>query len=234
MKAKKSVILTFLVVAMLVVAAASISFAAERKVVTITSAPTDINIDGNLNEWPTAALISFEPRNAGRSSGVLYFMYDQDNLYIAGEVKDGSPALNNQTGGNVYKGDGIEVFINTDPNADPNRNSMGPDDRQFDINPGTQSTWCWQNNAAIEGAEVVFKKTDFGETETGYVVEAKIPLKSLNPKFAFVPGNQISFAAAIDFSNDDGTDRDVQATWNHGPDAPLFAYPNLWGTAIVK
>lgn len=209
--------------------------AAEGQVVNIFPAPEGMEIDAELTEWHTAALISGEPRTSTRATGVLYFMYDDENLYVAGEVKDGSPMLNqNKMVPEVYKGDGVEVFIETDPSAPADRENYADTDRQFALVMGPEPhSWMWATNDSLEGTVIKTRVVE-SETNGGYVFEAKVPLKSIHPDFDLESGMEIGFSAGLDFSNREGTDRDVQQTWNAGSNAPLFAFPRLFGTAVIK
>ena len=198
-----------------------------------------MTIDADLSEWNSAALVSAFPEDASSRAGILYFMYDKDNLYVAGEVKDESPLMNDKVGTDaIWNGDCIEVYICADPNADPKRMEYGPNDRQFGLAMAPKpSTWCWQNGKPLEGAVVVTKEVEFGsDKHPGYVFEAKIPQKSIHPNLNLkaLKGKKIGFAAAIDFSNAEGSAREIQHSWSFASNGAAWNNPSVWGTAFIK
>ncbi|MGE5598703.1 MAG: sugar-binding protein [Bacteroidota bacterium] len=224
-----------LILLTLSVAVAGSALAYVRKEINIYPAPAGLKIDGKLDEWHTSAIVSQDPKK-GRESAVLYFMYDKDNLYIAGEIKDATPLLNDKVKvAEVYQGDAIEIFISADPKADPERESYAPTDRQFALVMGKQPhSWMWATNGDLPGTEIAAVVTDFGENNPGYIFEAKVPLKSIHPDLKLAPGMKIGFDCAVDFSTEDGTNREIQHSWNAGSNSGIWAVPKLWGYANIK
>ena len=205
--------------------------------VNITQAPGEMKIDANLEEWSTGTLIASIPQKASECSGIAYFMYDKNNLYIAGVTRDNTPMKNaNINTRNCWNGDALEIYISTSSGSDPERTSYNETDRQIGLVFGeTVHTWCWQLEGKIKNAKIVAKiiESDRENAPTGYTFEAKIPLESINPDFNLKPGMEIGFASDYSFGNKEGV-REVQPSWNAGQEPGFHANPSYWGIAKIK
>ncbi|MFN6037908.1 MAG: carboxypeptidase-like regulatory domain-containing protein, partial [Bacteroidota bacterium] len=89
---------------------------------------TDILIDGliNENEWSSS---TFEISENGKFN----LMYDDEMLYLAGNITDKSPLINLKDEADIWNGDAIEFAIGTNPDADPNRSRYLLSDLQLGI-----------------------------------------------------------------------------------------------------
>jgi Carboxypeptidase regulatory-like domain len=76
----------------------------------------DVLIDDSPSVWGG-------PQNVG---GRFKLMYDATNLYVAGDLTFVHNRLNSNPGGDTYKGNGIELYLQNDP-FDPNRTAYNPD-----------------------------------------------------------------------------------------------------------
>ncbi len=104
----------------------------------ILPAPKDVNIDGDLAEWPAAGELSLFPDEsmAEKFSVKGRMLYDADNLYIGGVVRDPTPLVNRYTAASDYKNswnaDSIQVRLIVDPTipkpypTGDQRNNAGP------------------------------------------------------------------------------------------------------------
>jgi len=185
----------------------------------ILKAPAPINVDGVLDEWSFAFPIQFSQATM-RSwmrpvadnwvstddemhSGTLYQMYDADNFYFAGEMKDDDPGFFSES---EWASDCIEYYFGNWDVGDeivPCTGTLGwvdaaNGDWSFQLNIGfdvaSDSVRVVGYNGLVgtlAGADAVYKLTD-----DGYILEGAIPLASLTSPatgntFTFVEGTRI-------------------------------------------
>ncbi|MBU1027326.1 MAG: hypothetical protein KKA31_06310, partial [Candidatus Margulisbacteria bacterium] len=202
-----------------------------------------IVIDGKLTEWSKAAPISlkgasFFKEGIGWSgdddlSGDIYLMWDDENLYIAADVNDNYPMINNQKKRDVWNGDAIEVVMSVDPKADSSRTSFTGGDYQLGFGTGNgkdnpAEIWNWQRRRAPTGSEIAVKKK---AKPLGYVLEAKIPWEFFRIKGNLSRGAKIGFDVAIDDADATGK-REKQFIWNG--DFFFYKDPSVWGVLELK
>lgn len=143
--------------------------------------------------WPGPEDLSARVQLAWRSEG----------LYLAAEVRD-DQLQQSQRGSLIYKGDHLEVFIDTTPDADTGRTSLGAGQFQFGLSPGNfrrtgdalvdvgAELFVFRpENTAAEGAGLASRRTD-----DGYVIEALLPFALMDietPK----PGMPLGLEVAL-------------------------------------
>jgi hypothetical protein len=76
----------------------------------------EVDIDDSPSVWGG-------PQNV---SGRFKLKYDATNLYVAGDLTFVHNRLNSNSGGDTYKGNGLEIYLQNDP-YDPNRTAYDPD-----------------------------------------------------------------------------------------------------------
>jgi hypothetical protein len=76
----------------------------------------EVDVDDSPSVWGG-------PRNV---SGRFKLKYDGTNLYLAGDLTFVHNRLNSNSGGDTYKGNGVELYLQNDP-YDPNRTAYDPD-----------------------------------------------------------------------------------------------------------
>ena len=132
--------------------------------------------------------------------GKLRYLWDQQNLYLLVEVRDSHV---NCARGAAWNQDSVEFYL--DRNMERSK-SYQVDDAQFRV-----SCIGGVSFGATTGTRIIAKVQT---TKTGYIAEAKIPWKFVEPK----PGLQIGFDAQI---NDDAGAGRRQAVmkWNQATDA---------------
>ena len=81
----KKVLVVFMMILLVLGLSTSIFAYDDNTIVNITRAPAEMKIDANFDEWSTGTIIAPQAKDASSCSGIAYFMYDQDYLYIAGE-----------------------------------------------------------------------------------------------------------------------------------------------------
>ena len=153
-----------------------------------------IAVDGNLGDWtgvPNAVDIN-QPeqavwgagawRSTDDMSGTVHLAWRQEYLFVAAEVVDDVVAQA-ERGGNIWKGDHIEVYIDAEPDFEPNRESVGEGQFQLGISPGNflntgdsftdcpPEAFCFRpQGTAVDGILVAAVPTP-----DGWTLEAAIP-----------------------------------------------------------
>ena len=166
-----------------------------------------ITIDGNLDDWNLDSPAVVKEMNQIIRDGQLwkgendcsvtfYLAWDEDNLYIAAEVTEDTPfgAIEMLE---IAEQDNLELFLSTDPNADPARTEFGTNDFliYFSMDEGDWSTAVDRSMLPKEVMKSVRFKTigmDGGEnvlpgyecaavpTTKGFVWEAVLPWAALS------------------------------------------------------
>jgi hypothetical protein len=152
-----------------------------------------ITIDGKADagEWDTAykATMDRPHQDAFRAdtswkgpedfSGTYSFKWDENALYILGEVRDATPRLNDKEAPEYWNGDGAEFALGLD-DSDPERTSPLPTD--FKVTIGVGATPGWQ--IRIEGEDQAIGEVGNNlvvtNTADGYLFELQIPWSILN------------------------------------------------------
>lgn len=132
-------------------------------------------IDGDISEF-TGAFIFLE--NSHGNTAKYWFMWDDDNLYVAGDVKDTDiEAVLTEEDSNLWSDDSIEFIVDTLLNGGSKPQS---DDYKFWISARGVKTdskaydKTWDSRMVFE---VVMDGTlNDDAPDTGYVFEASIPL----------------------------------------------------------
>ncbi len=138
-----------------------------------------IKLDGDLTEWQAAAPVKVDTkenilRGASQWEGpetasfVAYFLWDDQNLYIAAAVQ--APGHRQiMTGAEVWKGDTLLVYLDT-------KHQGSSVDQKFTLaqTPDGPQVWNWKGGGFLAEAQMAWK-----QTASGYNYEAAIPWKSL-------------------------------------------------------
>jgi hypothetical protein len=151
---------------------------------------TPPEIDGDLSEWDglfctyVAAAENISYGGAGSWSGPadlsgrVCYGWDEENIYVALNVED-DIIVQRYIGGNMWMGDHVELWFDTQLQLDFDSTEAGDDDYQIGISPG--------NFADVPADFVIFappsdpawykSMVDFAvvQTATGYAAELKIP-----------------------------------------------------------
>jgi hypothetical protein len=192
-------------------------------------------VDGSLSGWQLGSPISMKDLSFLKEgldwkgpqdlSGSAYLMWDNENLYLAAEIKDANPLVNLKQKQDIWNGDAIEMVMSADPSADPKRTTFASSDYQIGFSPGDGKEnlpviWNWQRHRSPTGSEIVAKKT-----KDGYILEAKIPWEFFR---GFVPAKGTKLGFDIAFDDADYTkERERQFIWNG--DYDFYKDPSVWG-----
>jgi len=160
--------------------------------------------------------------------------WDGSFLYVAFKVKDDIYAQN-ASGADIYKGDSVELLIDTDLYGDFYTTTLNADDYQLGISPGkgdisapTEAYLWYPRNVAGTRTQVVAVSS----SSTGiYRIEARIPWSMLGvtPK----SGMALGFVASV--NDNDNTSENVQETMmSSDPRRTTFLDPTIWGELILR
>src|SRR3989339_29100 len=207
--------------------------------------PGNLTINGDLADWNKSqpiVMVDASFLKEGLSwqgpedlSGQAYFMWDEENLYLAAEISDKIPLVNNKQTQDIWNGDALEIVLGLNPAAEPSRSSIERGDYQLGLGTGNDKgnnpgIWNWQRRRSPNGSEIVVKKTG---SPAGYILEAKIPWASFRAEKYFTPtkGLKIPFDIAFDDADETGL-RERQFIWNG--DYYFYKDPSVWGILELK
>lgn len=192
-------------------------------------------IDGNFDEWnleryPVMNVVYGASNWSGEAdlSGNIMVGWDENNLYIAGRVKDDTYAQN-ATGENIFQGDSVEVLLDTNVPADYYLNSLSQDDYQLGISPGTPTlntnpeAYLWYPSA-LAGTRTKVKASAVA-VDGGYRLEMKIPWNT----FGVIPAKGEHFGFAFSISDNDKPGKNIQQTVVSNIIPRVFTDPTTWG-----
>jgi len=215
----------------------------EKKVAIAVKAASPLKIDGNLTGWDKSNPISMKDVSFFKEglawggpadlSGNAYLSWDENNLYLAAEITDSMPLVNNKKGQDIWNGDAIELVMSTNPGADPKRESFDTTDYQIGFGTGDGKTnpptiWSWQRRRTPTDSEIVVKKS---AKPLGYIMEAKIPWSFFPNSFVPSSGTKVGFDIAFDDADKTG-ERERQLIWNG--DYYFYKDPSVWGMLEFK
>ena len=198
---------------------------------------TPPTIDGDWSEWkdltteyPANNVVWGRDKWTGEDdlSSSFHIGWDNSYLYIAVKVRD-NKYVQNAPGADLYKGDSIEVLMDTKLQDDYYYNQLSPDDFQLGISPGrpdpsgTKEAYLWfpDNIAGGRSGVKIASRLESGM----YRLEAAIPWNI----FEMTPANGMHYGFALSVSdNDDPTQNVQQKMVSNDPNRRL-ADPTTWG-----
>ncbi len=195
------------------------------------------NINGNLDDWrtkdeyPIQSVVFGAANYTGLSdvSGKFRIGWDYRALYVAVIVTDDT-LVQTQHGAQMYKGDDVEIQLDTNLYGDFYVESITADDFQIGLSPGvppgtSPEAYLWYppgKARALPEAEIAVLLTTHG-----YIMEAAIPWTVIG--FKPSPGLQMGFA--INISDNDLPGQAVQQTMvSNAPYRTMW--PTSWGTLV--
>ncbi len=187
-------------------------------------------LDGDLGDWASVpnAFVFRRPAQVvwGRGawtgpadlSGRGWIAWRRDHLYIAVEVTD-DLVRQSQPGSGMWRGDHVELFLDTAPELEPNRSGFGRGQFQFAFSPGNfrhtgdplvdcpPGAWCFRPaGTSAESVRVASKRT-----ARGWQLEAAIPWRLLgvkNPK----AGMPLNYELALSDTDSDEPRQETMMT----------------------
>ena len=202
---------------------------------------TPPKLDGNWDEWTSKAypdtFVIFGANNwTGPEDleGSFRIGWDEKYLYLAIKVRD-DKYVQNATGSLLYRGDAIEVLLDSDLQGDFASNQLNFDDYQLCVSPGNPDTNGVKEVQLYLPRNVAGERTDVkvgSMSSTGlYRIEIAIPwsLYGQTPQ----SGKQYGFALRI--SDNDNPNENVQQSMVANLAGNNLSNPTTWGElTLVK
>jgi len=220
-----------------------------------------IVIDGDLAEWNTTSPLALVEqsqviRDADFWGGPLdlsakiYVMWDRENLYLGADVAEDTP-FRAATILPFDLQDSFEVYLSTNPEADPNRESYESTDfrvlllidndywdtaidRTMVADPkGFHSRGISGGESVLSGFECAVRQTTLG-----FTYEAVIPWRNFAsaqiPPFVPEPGDRIGFDFVITDTQYPcpGEEYIPQISWSG--DSRCVRNPSVWGVLVFE
>lgn len=200
-------------------------------------------IDGDWSEWkkvareyPANALVYGKTnwKNEDDLSASYYVGWDATYLYIAVKVHD-DKYVQIAKGADIYKGDSIELLLDTNLKTDYYYNKLSADDYQIGIsagNPnikeGKREAYLWYPTSEAG----TLKNVEIAALDEGaiYRVEAAIPWADLG--VTPVKGMHMGFAISV--SDDDNSGKAVQESMVSSDATRNLVDPTTWGDVVLK
>jgi len=177
-----------------------------------------LSIDGNLDDWNTVPdKIVLDSKNhvtyntdkwkdARDLSATVQLAWRPEALFVAATVTDDT-FRQTQRGMNLWKGDHLELYLDTAPDTDPAQTLFGKRQFQIGLSPGNFShtgdalTDIPPEAYAFLPAGTVLKDTQVAarRTANGYIIEASIPWTN----FHFKPQAGLPLAVEMAVSDTD-------------------------------
>jgi len=196
------------------------------------SAPT---INGDLSDWGLGiyqanSLVygAADHVSEGDLSANLMVGWDVNYLYIGSRIKD-DIYVQISNGAYIYKGDSIEILLDTDVRTDFYYDVLSYDDYQLGVSPGNPSrgtnpeAYMWYP-LSVKGPR---SQVQIGvlSTANGYHLELAIPwsLYGISP----YSGQHFGFAFSV--SDNDNAGQAVQQTMISNVPTRMLTHPMTWG-----
>jgi hypothetical protein len=197
-------------------------------------------LDGVWDEWTTKAypatnLVFGASQWSGKNDLGASFRIGWDYRYLYLAVKVGDDTyVQEDSGANIYKGDSIEILMDTDVQDDFESGQLNSDDYQLGISPGSPDPgnhpeaylWFPRN---VAGPLPKVRIGAVGGTNL-YRVETAVPwsLYGITPE----PGMHFGFVLRV--NDDDDPDNDVQQSVVANVPGSSLADPTTWGDLVLE
>ncbi len=196
--------------------------------------------DGYADDWPadlpwydlTQVTYGFEHYQGPHDlRGRFRVAWDQDYLYLFWDVTD-DVFVQTQRGALLYKGDSVEILVDTNLARDFYNRYLDVDDYQIGFSPGSPpgqnpEAWLWYPQSLA--GPVLGVRVAARPTEAGYMLEAAVPWHRLN--LMPYPGLDVGFATSI--SDDDVPGSALQQTLISSSPFRHLTDPTTWGELLL-
>jgi len=217
-----------------------------------TVQPLDITIDAAKDEWynsltnPDDGLIHLPsraylregaftaPTNDNDLSMTIYSAWDTTYLYYYAEVKDDIILVNNST---TYQNDNLEIKYDPDPSIIGTSGAIQTRVTAYDSSDalnvaGVDNITGDKDLKDVDGNNYIATPEDYARAETdgGYILEWRIPLKYLNKSNRKIKkGVGSVFGCAINIGDNDDVQREHMLQWSAGMADAVWSNPKLHG-----
>lgn len=196
-------------------------------------------IDGEFSDWKlerysVTSVVAGGSRYTGEEdlSAKVMFAWDDNNLYLAARVKD-DRYVQNADGEELFKGDSIEILIDTDVAGDYYFDELNGDDFQIGMSPGISQpgnapeAYLWFPKAKAGAIDRV--KVGATRVDDGYRIEASIPWSELS----IIPRKGQHFGFAFSVSDNDAPGEKVQQSMVSTAPRRALLNPASWGNLTL-
>lgn len=210
-----------------------------------TEFSTPPTIDGDLADWgdapctlvDSADQISFGDHDTWTGpddlSGRVCYGWDATTLYVGFDIVD-DVIVQKYTGTNIWRGDHVELWFDTQLQLDFDSDQAGGDDYQIGVSPGNfddvpPDFFIWTPPTLIENyASVQYAVI---QTERGYAAEMAIPASVLS---GLRPAPDHAIGATFDPSDTDTPGSSEQELMLSTAPHTQWGVPTLWNNLILK
>ncbi|MBN2712328.1 MAG: hypothetical protein JXR97_07810 [Planctomycetes bacterium] len=191
------------------------------------------SMDGDLSEWKDKCQFALvNPKvNGNDASGFGYLAWDEDNLYVAVDMRD-DQIYNTQHRPKLYREDSMELFVSTVPRD--KYSGYGENDYQFFITPtsaeGKVVVGRLADRESGEVVDVEGAKYNVGKTKIGWRAELALPWKSFS-KFDAKAGGKVAIEVRV---NDADT---THKRWKIDPEDSGYIPPEepaKWSLVLLE
>lgn len=210
------------------------------KAASISTKPT---LDGSWAEWrdsttlyPIPFVVWGAKNWTGKADLEASFgaVWDNTNLYVGFKIID-DKYVQNATGKDMYKGDSVELLIDTNLNGDLAVQQLNADDYQVGLSCGNPSksvapeAYLWFPTSK-EGSKTSYKVVCVFDSGF-YRVEASIPWE----KLGITPSKDMTVGFAASVNDNDNASENVQQSMLSTAQNRVLADPTTWGwLTLVK
>ena len=197
-------------------------------------------IDGVWDEWNSSqypanhVVYGSENWVSNQDLGASFrIAWDSTNLYLAAKVGD-DHYVQNASGQEIYKGDSLEILLDTDLCSDYYSNTLNSDDYQLGISPGRSDIngpkeaflWFPKGFAGSRPSVLIASVSQNGI----YRVEAAVPwnIFGVSPR----TGDVLGFAFSV--SDNDDSIANIQQTMVSSVTTRRLTNPMTWGNLTLK
>ena len=196
-------------------------------------------IDGILDDWTapsyTANYVVYGANqwdNSADLSASVQVGWDEQNFYIAAKVVD-DVFVQNAAGENIFKGDSLELLLDTNLKADEFVRSLSPDDFQLGLTAGSPlpgqagEAYLWFPTSIAGKRNQV--RIGALKTATGYQLEASLPwvIFEISPQ----TGMHLGFSFSV--SDNDLSGQAVQQSMVSTVPGRHLTDPTTWGDLVL-
>ncbi|MHC2069782.1 FlgD immunoglobulin-like domain containing protein [Bremerella sp. T1] len=224
-----------------------------KKRATISAAKATPIIDGDLKEWTGEPLAKWDQN--GKFPVTLWGSWDKENIYLAYQVEDVSPFVNQgrQWSSLFATGDTVDFQLATNATASPQRNAPVPGDKRIMIAPfedqpaivlyehrkpgGThpiEFTSPWRGEKVNHVERFDEAKVAVKRHRGSYSVEVILPLDKLG--WQIEPGTIYRGDFGVTFGDPEGKETQLRSYWANPAtmlvdDIPgeIMLHPAMWG-----
>lgn len=200
-------------------------------------------IDGSLADWGAPATTAsayivytapgIEPVASVTARWQL--AWDADYLYVGVSVTD-NRHVQTQSGRLAYRGDSVELQIDTQRNTPPD-SRVAPDDFQLLLSPGDfagngPSFWRFQGNpnGAFSDTDSPAVPVAAQRTADGYVLESAVPWSLL----ATTPTAGLRLGLALNVNDNDSAESAAQEMMLSNVSGRRLSDPSTWGVLVLQ